>query len=153
MTRSGRFHQWFSLLLVLSSLVVLSACRKHADPVRSALDAVVAAAEKRDAGAILKRISADYRDSQDNGRAELEGTVRRYLFAYDTLSVALADVKIERSANEALASFRADLSGTPTKVGGLDAWFPRSSAWRFEVRLVEEKGEWRFVWASWTRLD
>lgn len=49
------------------------------------------------------------------------------------------------------------VSGQPLRhaheAGGLDAWLPRSSSWRFEVRLVEESGDWKVVWASWTHAE
>jgi hypothetical protein len=137
----------------LGFLIVPAACRKPADPVRGTLDAIAAAAGERDAGAILKRVSPDYRDPHGDTRAEVEQKVRQYLAAYEALSVKLSDVTIDRKEKEAWASFRADLSGTPTKLGGLDAWLPRSSSFRFEVRLVEEGSGWNVVWAAWTRAD
>ena len=151
--RLARLVSTLAALVTLGSLIVPAACRKPADPVRGALDEIAAAAGKRDAGAILKRVSPDYHDLHGDTRAEVEQTIRRTLASYEALSVRLSDVTIDRKEKEAWALFRADLSGTPTKLGGLDTWLPRSSSWRFEVRLVEEGSGWNVAWAAWTRAD
>ena len=44
---------------------------------------------------------------------------------------------------------RADVSGTARKVPGLEGLLPRSSSWRFEVRLVPEGDRWKVAWASY----
>jgi hypothetical protein len=151
--RLARLVSAFAAIATLGPLIVPAACRKPADPVRDVLDVIAAAAGKRDADAILKRISPDFRDQHGGTRAEVEQTVRRALAAYDSLSVSLSGVTIDRKEKEAWASFRADLSGTPTKLGALDAWLPRSSSFRFDVRLVEEDSGWNVVWAAWTRAE
>lgn len=140
----------FVFALALISWCLTTACGKKGDPVRHTLDAIVAAAEKGSADGVLAGIAADYKDAEGNGRADIELTLRRYLAAYESLAVRLSDVEIERSSSAARVRFRADFSGVPRKLGGLDAWLPRSSSWRFEVRLSPEKGEWKVYWASWS---
>jgi hypothetical protein len=140
-------------LLLGVAVALASGCRKEGNPVRGALDAVAAAAEKRDAAALMSRVSAAYAGEGGETRAEVEATVRRTLAAYEELHVTLSDVKVDRTEAGARATFRAELSGVPSKAFGLDAWLPRSSEWSFEVRLVEEKKGWKVASARWSRLD
>jgi len=137
--------------ILLSSLLV--ACGPKGDPARQALDAVVKGAEGRDADDVLKRIAADYKDDEGSGRVEVEGLLKRYLAAYDSLSIRLSDVTIEPGASARRATFVAHLSGTPRKLGGLEGFLPRSAAYRFEVRLAPENGVWKIYKASWRQLE
>ncbi len=134
--------------LALTALLLL-ACGKNGDPVRDCLDGVARAAHDRDAGALFDRVTADFQSGEGSPRAEAQDLVRRYLAAYESLDVALSDVQIERSDNAARARFRADLSGRPRKIAGLDGLFPRSSTYDFDVRLVPDDGKWKIAWAQW----
>ena len=148
-----RLPRPIAVVVLSAALLVPAACRKAGDPVQAALDGIVQGAEERDAGEIADRLSEAFRDSGGAGKAETVATVKRYLAAYESLGVTLADVVVERGPDRARATFRADLSGTPSKAFGLDGILPRSSSWRFEVRLaLEEGGSWRVVEASWERL-
>ncbi len=141
------------LVALLGLLLAPSACKKGGDPVREAIDGIARGAEERDAGEIADRISESFRDAGGTGKAETVATVKRYLAAYESLGVSLSSVAVERGPDRARATFEAELSGTPSKAFGLDAVLPRSSAWRFEVRLALEEGSrWRLVEASWERL-
>ncbi len=79
--------------------------------------------------------------------------MRRTLGAYESLSLSLTDVAIERGPAAAQAKFKVRMSGKPRAVGGLDAILPRSSRWSFDARLEAGPGGWRIVWASWAPLD
>lgn len=125
------------------------ACGEKGDPVRQTLDQVVAAAQERDAEAVAQHLAPDFQAADGSGRADAQATLRRYLAAYEQLSVRLSDVTIERGPSAARVTFRADVSGTPRKIGGLEGFLPRSSAYRFELRLVPEGERWKIAWASW----
>lgn len=137
----------------MAALLVVAAvsCRPSGDPVRQTLDALAHAAEKRDAGAALELIAPDYQGT--GSRADVESDLRRYLAAYESLSVKLSDVKIERGPDAARVTFRADLSGTPRKLGGLDGFLPRSAAYLFEANLAVYDGRWKIYRASWRALS
>jgi len=124
-------------------------CGKSADPVRQTLDEVVKAACERDAQTVIDHLTSDFQDENGESRPEAEATISRYLAAYESLNVALRDVSIDRAPNAAHVSFRADLAGHPRKIAGLEGLLPRTSSYRFELRLVPEADRWKIAWASW----
>jgi hypothetical protein len=143
----------FALVLSLVLLPV-SACRRAPrDPVLACLTGAIAAAESRDTDGVMSRVAEGFRDAEGGGKADAAALVRRTLAAYDSLSLTLSDVAIERGAAAAHAKFRVRMSGRPRAVGGLDGLLPRSSRWSFEVRLEAGRGGWKIAWASWTRLE
>ena len=83
-------------------------------------------------------------------RSDAEATIRRLFAGYEKLDVTLRDVQIERSEGAAIARFRVDLSGKPRAVGGLEGILPRTSSYRFELRLVPSGDRWLVAWASWS---
>jgi hypothetical protein len=137
--------------LVLAAIFAATACGEKGDPVLRTIDEIVAAAQKRDAAAVVEHLASDFQAADGSGRADAETTLRRYLAAYERLGVRVSDLAIERAAGAARARFRADLSGTPRKIGGLEGLFPRSSAYRFDLRLAPapDGGRWLVTWASW----
>ena len=75
--------------------------------------------------------------------------MRRYFAAYEILDVKMKDLTIERAPEAARARFRAELSGQPRKIGGLDGLLPSASTYNFDVRLVPDGKRWKVAWASW----
>jgi hypothetical protein len=117
------------------------------------LKGAVVAAEKRDASGVMNRVAETFRDAEGGGKADAAALVRRYLAAYDSLSLSLSDVAIERGPAAAQAKFKVGMSGKPRAAGGLDALLPRSSRWSFDVRLEAGASGWKIVSASWTQLE
>lgn len=126
------------------------ACRPKTDAVRESLDALAAAAKSRDTEAFFQRVAANFQASNGSGRAEAQATLRRYFDAYETLDVSIRDLAIERAPDAARARFRAELSGQPRRVAGLEGFFPRKSSYDFDLRLVPESGLWKVTWAAWS---
>jgi len=113
-----RFLAVAALALLVATVV---GCGEKSDPVRQALDRLVAAAKERDAGKFV-----------------------------ESLDVRISDVSIERAADAARVRFRADLSGKPRSIGGLVGLLPATSAYRFDLRLSPgEGGRWLVTWAAW----
>ena len=149
MTETARRFRAAAAVLVL---LVASAtgCGEKSDPVRQALDRLVAAAKDRDAGDFVEGLAPDFRADDGTGRADAEATLRRYFAAYESLDVRISDVSVERAADAARVRFRADLSGKPRSVGGLEGLLPAKSAYRFDLRLSPgEGGRWLVTWAAW----
>jgi hypothetical protein len=138
--RSGLF-----LILLLPAL----ACRHESDPVRATLDRVVKAAQARDSRAVVENLTGDYRDAEGQTSADVAATLRRIFAAYEIIDVRLSSLEFDRAPEAALVTFRADFSGQPRKLGGLDGFLPSASTYRFEVRLVPEGNRWKVAWASW----
>ncbi len=124
-------------------------CGEKGDPVKASLDRMVKAAHARDAGAFADNIAADFSAADGMTRADALLTLKRYFAAYAILDVTLRDVTIERAENAARARFLAELQGQPQKIGGLDGILPRSSAWKFDLRLTPDGSRWKVSWASW----
>lgn len=136
-------------LLVALLLVPLFSCRKEADPVRAAIDALAAAADDRDADAAGELLAAAYADAEHADRAAALLTIRRYFAAYERISTSFSDVQIDRKPDLVRATFTATFDGAPRKIGSLDAMLPRTAKVRFEMNLVPEDGRWRVAWAGW----
>ncbi|HSE63741.1 MAG TPA: hypothetical protein VLG15_09050 [Thermoanaerobaculia bacterium] len=114
------------------------------------------AASEQDASAIVASLAADFQAADGTGRADAEATLRRYLAAYGSLEVKISDLTIESAAGAARARFQADLSGKPRSVGGLDRFLPRTSKYRFDLRLAPEPGggdRWLVTWAGWEQTE
>jgi hypothetical protein len=137
-----------ALAIVLIALT--SGCGPATDPVRQTIDGIVEGAQDRDARAIVERLAPDFQAADGSGRVDAQATLGRYLAAYEKLDVRISELNIERAAGAARARFRADLSGSPRRIGGLDGLLPQASAYRFDLRLVPaEGGHWVVTWASW----
>ncbi|MEO8349501.1 MAG: hypothetical protein ABI610_11355 [Acidobacteriota bacterium] len=139
-----------AVALVLAFLALAAGCGPATDPVQQTIDGIVEGAQDRDSNAIAERLAPDFQAADGSGRVDAEATLRRYLAAYESLDVRISDLTVERAAGAARARFRADLSGSPRKIGGLDGLLPRSSAYRFDLRLAPaDGGRWLVTWASW----
>ena len=142
----------FRVAAAVLVLLVASAtgCGEKSDPVRQALDRLVAAANDRNAGDFVEGLAPEFRADDGTGRADAEATLRRYFAAHESLDVRISDVSVERAADAARVRFRADLSGKPRSVGGLEGLLPARSAYRFDLRLSPgEGGRWLVTWAAW----
>ena len=117
---------------------------------------MVAAAQQRNAGAIVASLAPDFQAADGMGRADAEATLRQYLAAYESLDVTISDLTIESAAGASRARFLAELSGKPRSVGGLGRFLPRTSKYRFDLRLVPDPGggdRWLVSWAGWEQTE
>ncbi len=131
------------------------ACSPKGDPVRQTLDRIVAAAEDRNAEAVLDEVAPDYRDDAGGDRGELLATVKRYCLAYESLSVRLSSIAVEPGTDSAVASFVADLAGKPRAVGGLSGLLPSTARVEFKLRLVRSSqgAPFKVAWMSYTQKE
>jgi hypothetical protein len=139
---------WRWQAAAVSALLVFS-CSRGGDPARECLDDLVKAAHNRDASAFFDRVAADFQAADGSTRSDAEMLLRRYFAGYEILDVTVGDVTIEKAENAARVRFRAELSGQPRKIGGLDSFLPRTSSYDFDMRLAPEAGKWKVAWASW----
>lgn len=139
------------MLALLSAVLgaLAGACSRGGDPVRETLDAVVKAANARDAKALFARVAPGFQGADGSGFADARATVERYFAAYEILNVTFRDVRIERAEGAARVRLRAELSGQPRRIGGLEGLVPSSSAYDFDLRLTREGDDWKIAWAQW----
>jgi len=133
--------------------LLLGCFRAPRDPVGAAVDGAVTAAEKKDADAVIRFLAPGFRDANGGDRDEAAATVRRTLAAYEHLSLTVSNLVVERGPSSGQARFTVAMSGTPRGIGGLDGLLPRSSRWRFDIRLEPGDGGWKITHAAWTRVE
>ncbi len=138
------------LVIALLAAVPGWACAKKGDPVRDTLDRMVRAANARDDNALFQNVAENFQAADGSSRADTEAAVRRYFAAYEILNVSIRDVRIERGGEAARVRLRAEMSGQPRKIGGLEGFVPSSSIYDFDLRLASKAGKWKVAWAQWT---
>ena len=132
------------------AVVCSFACAKKADPIRETIDAVVQAANARDADALMAQLAPEFEAADGSSRLDIEMRLKQYFAAYEILHVSVSDVKIEKGNGAALVRMRAQMSGQPRKVGGLDGLLPSDAKYDFELRLVNNGEAWKLGWAAWS---
>jgi hypothetical protein len=135
--------------LALAILLAAAACSRGGDPVRESLDAMVKAANARDAKELFSHVSPGFQAADGSGLADARSVVERYFAAYEILNVTIRDVQVERGEGAVRVRFRAEMSGQPRRIGGLEGLVPSSAAYDFDLRLTSEGGAWKVVWAQW----
>jgi hypothetical protein len=133
----------------LLAVLALAGCGGGKDPVQATLDAIVIAADARDAKDLFQRVTTGFQAADGSGFTEAQATVERYFAAYEILDVSIRGVRIERAEGAARVRLRATLSGQPRRIGGLDGLVPSSAAYDFDLRLVPDGGQWKVSWAQW----
>ena len=146
--RAARPAAWVCLLGM-----AVAACGAPPDPVRQLVEDVAAAAEDRDAESVLSRLAPSFRGTGGLDRAAVGAELRRYFALYSGLDVTLSDVEVEPEEEGARARFRADLSGRPKDLPGMEGLLPRASAFRFDVLAVPAADGWTIVSAEWERVE
>ena len=132
-----------------AAALVVAACSGSGDPVRAAIDSAVKAANARDAGALFDNVAPDFQAGDGSSPAEARATVERYLAAYEILDVRIRDVVVERGEGGARVRLRAEMSGQPRRIAGLEGLVPSASAYDFDLRLVPVGRVWKIAWAQW----
>ncbi len=139
-------------LLLAAATAVLAACGHGGDPVRESLDAMVKAANARDAKALFERVAPNFQAADGSGLADAEANVDRYFAAYEILDVSIRDVRIEKGEGAARVRLTAVMSGQPRRIGGLEGLVPSSATYDFDLRLVLDGGRWKVAWAQWNNV-
>lgn len=140
-------------LLTAGLVIATLACSRERDPVKALLGEIEEAAEARDAEAVLKRLATEFQGQGGLRRVDAGAELRRYFFAYEKIDVTLSDVVAEKEGENTRLRLRADFSGKPKNIGGLEGWLPALSAYRFELTLVGSGSRLLVARASWDRLD
>lgn len=120
---------------------------------RQLLEDVAAAAEDREAQSVLARLTPSFRGRGGLDRAAVGAQLRRYFALYSGVDVTLSDVEVEPEEGGARARFRADLSGRPKDLPGVEGLLPRASAFCFDVRAAPAEDGWTIVSAEWERVE
>jgi hypothetical protein len=138
--------------LALSAALLVTSCGAE-DPeteIRAVLAAAEAAAEARDVGFFRGFVGSAYRDARGNSREELLNMLRGYFVAHQQIEVVsrIDEIRLE-GVDAAHAVVHAGLMGRrsgESLLGGLGG-----DLYRFEIELIEDRGEWRMIGAKWER--
>lgn len=138
-----------STLVLFAAVTLLFACARR-DPIAQLVEDVRRSVAARDADDFAKLLAPGYHDQEHPDAAAAASSVRRYFAAYDRLDLVVTRMKIEPGGETARARFRADLSGTPRNVAGLEGWLPRTASYDFELVLTRASGRWLIASAGWS---
>ncbi len=134
----------------LALALATPACsRPPADPVTAVVASLKRAAESRDAEALGRQLSPDFTGGQGQGRADTLAEAKRYLAAYESVSIEIADLDAARSADSAHLRCLVGFSGRPRRILGLDSLLPPQATSRFELDLVRGQDGWLVQHALW----
>jgi hypothetical protein len=129
------------------------ACAPDADTPEARVRAVLAAleegAQSRDAGAMKEHVSEGYRDAHGNDKRAVAQLVAFHLLRNQSvhLLTRVADVELP-APGDARAVALVAMAGTP--IAGPEALLGlRADLYRFELKLREERGNWRVYSAEW----
>jgi hypothetical protein len=121
--------------------------------VRALLADLQAAAEAREADRVAARMAAGFRGADGITRDEALVELKRYFAAYESVSVQVHGIEIERGDGAARVSCMVELSGRARRILGLEGLLPPSAVYRFRLGVEDEAGTWRVRDADWERAD
>lgn len=135
----------------LIAAALLAACSAPSPPeeaVRAWLEAAETAIEEHDRGRLVEMIAEHYVDAHGNDRDAVEQRLRFYFLRNRNILIASKVEKLEIvGGTAAQVVLTAGLAGTDANAFDL-----RADAYRFELELVEENGEWLLIGADWNEL-
>jgi hypothetical protein len=143
--------------LGLAAALLLGGCRGAPDgpdaQVRALVRDAVAAAERKDVGALRAMVSERYADDQGQDKRAIEALLRLHFLRNQSVHL-YARVRSVTLAppDRAQASVLVAMAGVPISSGeqlpGL-----RADLHRFELELAREDGTWRVQRAAWQRAE
>ena len=148
---AGRYRQaTLASSALLAIGLLLSSCGKKKDDPGRTITRIMEAVERKDPETVAEWLSRDYHDLEHENPAAVVARVRQLITGYESAKIRVSRLQVDDLGASRRARFRAELSGTPKNVPGLEGFLPRSSAWDFETSLVYEGGRWRLATASWS---
>lgn len=144
-----RFAAHFAVALTIS---MLAACSGESsgpeEQVRAWVDAMHRAAEAKERGEIVDRISPAYVDARDNSRDDIENMLRVYFLRQNSISILPSIDSIEIIGDTvAEVALTVGMAGTNDSVLGISA-----DAYAFELELELDGDEWKLISARWGEL-
>ena len=135
-------------VLSTTALVVASCGGAVSDPeaeLRAWVAAAEEAAENKNRRALLERISRNYADGRGNGRDELGNLFRVYMLRQQSIAILTKIDSIELMGDSAAdVALTVGMAGTGQRAFGLTA-----DAYRFELELEKDGGDWLLIGARW----
>ena len=136
-------------IVLLAAAVTLACSGTPADPVEQLRTELESAAEARDAERFAEGLSEAFRGPRGLGRAEALATLRRYFAAYESVSLEVYGVEVERDTASARVRCVVEFAGRARQLGALRGLLPPAAVYRFDLNVADEAGVWRVREASW----
>ena len=137
--------------LAVGASLWLAGCGDGGNDPRSALRTWVAEAEQeaeeRDRRALMRRVAESYADARGNDRARLEQLFRYYFLRQKNFAflTTIDDIRLfDGSA--------AELTLTVAMAGSAGGLNVSADAYRFELELEKQDGDWQLIGARWGEL-
>ena len=147
------WRQTNAALLAAVAAILVSGCHADTehDKVKKVVHKVQRAAENKDVKQILSRLSKAYKDPQGNSYGDIKDLLLYYFFKHAKVSIFITDLEVHVDGSFATARFQALLSGRNTMESTRDILPEALGAYKFDVALAMESGEWQIVSAKWDR--
>lgn len=139
-------------MAVLAALCAAAGCGGPAEgpeaELRAWVDGMHEAAEAKDRRAIMRRVSPAYSDARGNGRDDVEDLLRIYFLRQDRVEfIPKIDSISVIDGTAAELELTVAMAGTNSAAFGISA-----DAYRFELELEADDGDWRLIAARWGEL-
>ncbi len=135
---------------ILTVLLVACGDERSApeEEIRGWVEAVHVAAEAKDRGAIVERISDAYIDGRGNSRQDVDNMIRVMFLRQNTIALFPSIDSIEViEGTIANVDVTVGMAGTNQSALGLSA-----DAYRFELELERDDSDWKLISARWGEL-
>jgi hypothetical protein len=143
--------------LALAAALLLGGCRGAPDDpeaqVRALVRDAVAAAERKDVGALRAMVSERYADDQGQDKRAVEALLRLHFLRNQSIHLYTRIRSVELAPpDRAQASVLVAMAGVPI---ASEEQLPgvRADLHRFELELAREDGAWRVQRAAWRRTE
>jgi hypothetical protein len=136
-------------ILLLAATAAIACSGAPTDPVEGLRIELEEAAEARDAERFAERLSESFRGPRGLTRAEGLATLRRYFAAYESVSLEVYGIEVERDIAGARIRCVVEFAGRARQLGGLRGLLPPAAVYRFDLDVADEAGVWRVQEASW----
>lgn len=139
-------------LVLLFAVLLFAACGGSVDDPDAELRRWVSeaeeAAENRDRRALIDKVSLNYADARGNNRDEIGNMFRLYILRQQSVSILtkIDDITVA-GGSAAEVSLTVGMAGTNNRALGINA-----DAYRFELELERDDGEWLLIGARWAEL-
>ena len=145
----SRFLPWLVLLLVAATMAACGGTdTAPQDQVRAWLEAIEQAAENKQRGEIMARVSEAYSDGRGNRRKDVENRLRLYFLRADKVAlITKIDALDIIDESVAMVTLTVGMAGTDDSLLGISA-----DAYRFELELEADGDEWKLISARWGQL-
>ena len=131
-----------------TALCVVSCGGAVSDPeaeLRAWVAAAEEAAENKNRRALLDKISSNYADGRGNDRDGLGDMFRVYMLRQQSIAILTKIDSIEVMGDSAAdVALTVGMAGTSNRAFGLNA-----DAYRFELELEKDDGDWLLIGARW----